>query len=49
MRVEIANMVLEYMKNLNPEVARDLLTVAMMSLVCVIIEELVDEGKIKLC
>lgn len=49
MNVEIVNMVMGYVKNLDPEDARDILMVAVMPLVCVIIEDLIKEGKIKLC
>lgn len=49
MNIEIANMVTEYLKNLSTVAARDLLMVTMMPMVCVVIEDLINEGKIKLC
>lgn len=49
MREEIANMTMEYAKSLNADDAKDLLTFTIMPLVCTVIEDMINEGKIKLC
>lgn len=47
--MNISTIIMDYSKSLDAEDGKDLLLVTVMPLVCTIIEDLVDEGKIKLC
>ena len=47
--IKISNMVSEYTESINADEAKCLLNVTIMPLVCTVIEDMINEGKIKLC
>ena len=47
--ISISQMITEYAKSIHTDNAKDILTVTIMPLVCTVIDDLVNEGKIKLC
>lgn len=49
MRVDTADLIMRYLKNIDADTAKDILQVTIMPLVCVVIEDLLNEGKIELC
>lgn len=47
--LKISSIIMEYSKSLDANDGKDLLIATVMPLVCTVIEDLVNEGKIKLC
>lgn len=47
--MKISSIIMEYSKSLDANDGKDLLIATVMPLVCTILEDLINEGKIKLC
>ena len=47
--MKISSIIMEYSRSLDANDGKDLLVATVMALVCTILEDLINEGKIKLC